>query len=294
MKSPKNCKQNEIHSHFNDLISYMKEQASLQSQKKSNSSKGLDKFINKKNILLNEINKNASPKKISKVLISFFNELSNILYGNGNNVKIKGIQEIFESLKKNNIINKLNDFNLIQTHKQINQNSVPYDIKQKLNKLQKNHQIIENDVMKIQNKMSMDINSLKKTIKSLDNKIPDGELEKRIENVINREFKKINLEQNDVENNNMENNNIENNNIENNNSVNNNSVNNNPVNNNIRKENVGKENVGKENVGKENVGKENIEKNTKYFGKVIPYEMNKYKITEKQEKLLKILEENTD
>ena len=50
----------------------------------------------------------------------------------------------------------------------------------------------------------------------------------------------------------------------------------------------------RENIGEENVGKENIEKNTKYFGKVIPYEMNKYKIIEKQEKLLKILEENTD
>tara|TARA_R110002074_G_scaffold2741_4_gene15400 strand:- start:1 stop:864 length:864 start_codon:yes stop_codon:yes gene_type:complete len=283
MRSPKKCNKNEngneIYGHFDDLLKFMKEQAELQSKKESNSSKGLDKFLLKKTNVINTINKNSSPKKISSSLKSFFNELSKILYGNGNNIKIKAIKEIFESLKKNNIIHKLNDLNSIKNQRQIRQNYAPsvisnkksQELSSKLNKLEKNHLDIEKNMNRIQGKVSFNIKQLQTTIRELDKKIPDGELEKRIENVINREFNKIDLSKI----------------IESEKKKEEEPVEEEPVN----EAPVEETPVEEAPVEEE---KENIKLNIKYFEKVIPYENDKNKIIEKQNKLKKILHDNSD
>ena len=298
MRSPKKCNKNEngneIYGHFDDLLKFMKEQAELQSKKESNSSKGLDKFLLKKTNVINTINKNSSPKKISSSLKSFFNELSKILYGNGNNIKIKAIKEIFESLKKNNIIHKLNDLNSIKNQRQIRQNYAPsvisnkksQELSSKLNKLEKNHLDIEKNMNRIQGKVSFNIKQLQTTIRELDKKIPDGELEKRIENVINREFNKIDLskiiesekkkEEEPVEEEPVEEEPVEEAPVE-----------ETPV------EEAPVEETPVEEAPVEEE-KENIKLNIKYFEKVIPYENDKNKIIEKQNKLKKILHDNSD
>tara|TARA_B110000037_G_scaffold183879_1_gene212335 strand:- start:76 stop:969 length:894 start_codon:yes stop_codon:yes gene_type:complete len=288
MRSPKKCNKNEngneIYGHFDDLLKFMKEQAELQSKKESNSSKGLDKFLLKKTNVINTINKNSSPKKISSSLKSFFNELSKILYGNGNNIKIKAIKEIFESLKKNNIIHKLNDLNSIKNQRQIRQNYAPsvisnkksQELSSKLNKLEKNHLDIEKNMNRIQGKVSFNIKQLQTTIRELDKKIPDGELEKRIENVINREFNKIDLSKIIESEKKKEEEPVEEEPVE-----------EEPV------EEAPVEETPVEEAPVEEE-KENIKLNIKYFEKVIPYENDKNKIIEKQNKLKKILHDNSD
>tara|TARA_R110002074_G_scaffold270180_2_gene441908 strand:- start:319 stop:1215 length:897 start_codon:yes stop_codon:yes gene_type:complete len=124
----------------------------------SNSTSSINELVKKKDALINGINNNSSIEEISKLLLTFFNNLSSVLYTNGDSIKINAIKDILKALKNKNIINKIKKLKNKPKNKQSNKPS------NKQSNTNKELSILQNKLSKLQQQQ-------KNTTKSILNKI---------------------------------------------------------------------------------------------------------------------------